>query len=200
MEEGTTHARDSRRRRRILDIVAPGFPPRVPWRRVVAEFAPRRAEPRAIVAAMALSQRMRVGVGITVVDAAHRILVLERRQQPGAWQMPQGGVDDGEELAAAAWRELREETGLSAPQVELLRELPHWVAYELPRAAWSEKTGRGQVQKWFLFRCARAVELAATEEARAFAWWPADRVVAATAEFRRAVYGQVLAGFGLAGG
>jgi putative (di)nucleoside polyphosphate hydrolase len=149
---------------------------------------------------MALSQRMRVGVGITVVDDLSRILVLERRQQPGAWQMPQGGVDDGEELAAAAWRELREETGLAAPQVELVRALPHWVAYELPRAAWSEKTGRGQVQQWFLFRCAGPVALAPTEEARAFAWWPADRVVAATAEFRRAMYEQVLTGFGLMGG
>lgn len=69
------------------------------------------------------------------------------------WQMPQGGIDPGEQPIEAAYRELREETNVSS--VSLLAEAPDWLSYDLPREigreAWRGKY-RGQSQKWFAFR------------------------------------------------
>lgn len=98
------------------------------------------------------SQSFRANVGIVVARPDGRVLALERIDQPDRWQMPQGGLDVGEEPAAASLRELREETGLRGEQVELVAEYPDWLAYELPPARRRDKTGRGQVQKWFLYR------------------------------------------------
>lgn len=70
-----------------------------------------------------------------------------------AWQMPQGGIDAGEEPLAAATRELFEETNVRS--ATLLAEAPEWFAYDLPEAvagqAWKGRY-RGQTQKWFAFR------------------------------------------------
>lgn len=69
------------------------------------------------------------------------------------WQMPQGGIDEGEAPRTAAERELWEETGVK--QVSLLAEAPEWLPYDLPptvaRSAWKGRY-RGQTQKWFAFR------------------------------------------------
>lgn len=141
---------------------------------------------------------MRVGVGIVVVDPGDRILVIERRQMPGHWQMPQGGLEEDEEPLAAAWRELEEETGLTRHDVEFLRAHERWLAYELPAEHRSDKTGRGQVQQWFLFRCrATAPPLRLGKEAIAVAWWPAERLLHEAVAFRRDIYSEVLTSFGL---
>jgi len=87
-----------------------------------------------------------------LLDEQGKVLALQRRDQKGCWQMPQGGLDVGEQPRDAALRELNEETGLKPQQVELVSEHPRWLAYELPPEARSKKTGRGQVQKWFLLR------------------------------------------------
>ena len=72
---------------------------------------------------------------------------------PQLWQMPQGGIDKGEEPLAAAWRELHEETGVKS--AELLAETPGWLRYDLPRTLvpniWKGRY-RGQEQKWYAFR------------------------------------------------
>jgi putative (di)nucleoside polyphosphate hydrolase len=105
------------------------------------------------------SQTFRANVGIAVARADGRVLALERIDQPDRWQMPQGGLNVGEEPAEASLRELHEETGLEAGQVELVAEYPGWLAYELPpgRRRGDPERGqgdrqRGQVQKWFLYR------------------------------------------------
>lgn len=71
-----------------------------------------------------------------------------------AWQMPQGGIDRGETPAAAAIRELGEETGLKSSHVELLEELEPWLFYDFPPALKAKLTGPfyGQRQKWFAYR------------------------------------------------
>ena len=84
-------------------------------------------------------------------DARGRVLVLERADVPGAWQFPQGGLDDGETPLAAARREAEEETGIPARALRLLGQYPDPLAYELPDAAQSKRTGMGQVQYWFYF-------------------------------------------------
>ena len=75
----------------------------------------------------------------------------ERQNFKGSWQWPQGGIDSGETPREAAWRELREETGLSENEVELVAESHFWLTYEVPRNKPTFFGYRGQAQKWFLF-------------------------------------------------
>jgi len=102
------------------------------------------------------AQSFRAGVVMVVRREDGALLVCERADAPGSWQLPQGGVDPKETPVAAAWRELGEETGLSSADVTLVSELPDWIAYEWPpelRTATKKFSDsvRGQVQKWFLF-------------------------------------------------
>nr|WP_298686752.1 RNA pyrophosphohydrolase [uncultured Dongia sp.] len=96
----------------------------------------------------------RRGVGIVLLNPANQVFVAQRidSAEP-AWQMPQGGIDKGEEPLAAAWRELHEETGVKS--AELLAETPGWLRYDLPRTLvpniWKGRY-RGQEQKWYAFR------------------------------------------------
>ena len=92
--------------------------------------------------------------GVALVNAAGEVFVGRRRAERGdhPWQMPQGGIDDGEPPLAAARRELYEETNVRS--ATLLAEAPEWLAYDLPEGARGRFGGRyrGQTQKWFLFR------------------------------------------------
>lgn len=96
----------------------------------------------------------RRGVGIVLLNGKDEVFVAQRIDSPApAWQMPQGGIDKGEEPLAAAWRELYEETGVKS--AVLLEETPDWLRYDLPRELvpniWNGRY-RGQKQKWFAFR------------------------------------------------
>ena len=96
----------------------------------------------------------RVGVGIIVLNKENKIFVAKRIDNPkGFWQMPQGGVDEGEDYLSAAYRELEEETSIK--NVKLIKELEGTITYELPDRLlgliWKGKY-RGQKQKWFLMR------------------------------------------------
>lgn len=100
-------------------------------------------------------------VGLALFNRAGLVFVgrranrsLREHTAPGhEWQMPQGGIDAGEQPIEAAYRELREETNVSS--VSLLAEAPEWLSYDLPyeigKEAWRGRY-RGQSQKWFAFR------------------------------------------------
>jgi putative (di)nucleoside polyphosphate hydrolase len=140
-----------------------------------------------------MSPTFRAGVGIAVFDARGRVLALERSAMPGAWQLPQGGIDGDEEPIDALWRELREETGLTAADVDVVGEVPEWLGYELPADYRSAKTGRGQVHKWFLLRAGSEdlpVRTNATTDAefRAWRWTDLDELAEQAVAFRRPVY------------
>ena len=97
---------------------------------------------------------LRLGVGIVLLNAENKVFVGKRIDNPvNFWQMPQGGVDDNENLLYAANRELKEET--SVESVKLIKEIDNWLSYELPRSLlgriWKGKY-RGQKQKWFVMR------------------------------------------------
>ena len=97
---------------------------------------------------------LRSGVGIVVLNKENKVFVAKRIDNPkNFWQMPQCGVDEGEDFLKAAYRELEEETSIK--NVELVKELDGTITYELPDRLlgliWKGKY-RGQKQKWFLMR------------------------------------------------
>jgi len=97
---------------------------------------------------------LRNGVGIVVLNKQNKVFVAKRiDNSKDFWQMPQGGVDNGESFLTAAYRELEEETSIK--NVELIQEIDGTTTYELPKhllgIIWKGKY-KGQKQKWFLMR------------------------------------------------
>ena len=97
---------------------------------------------------------LRTGVGIIVLNKQNKIFVGKRKDNPGnKWQMPQGGVDEGEDYITAMKRELKEETGIE--NIKIIKEIEKIYQYELPEnlvgVIWKGKY-RGQKQKWFITR------------------------------------------------
>jgi len=142
-------------------------------------------------------------VGIMLIDARGLIFVGQRLDAAvPAWQMPQGGIDEGEKLRAAAWRELREETSISADKAEVLVKMDGWLTYDLPPdllgKAWGGKY-RGQRQKWFLMRYTGADDAIRLDtdhpEFARWKWIEADEMLAGIVPFKRDVYARVIDAF-----
>ena len=97
---------------------------------------------------------LRIGVGAIVLNKKNQVFVGKRKDNPvDKWQMPQGGVNEGEDLTSAMKRELNEETGIQ--NIKILNEIDGWFEYELPNyllgKIWRGKF-RGQKQKWFIVK------------------------------------------------
>ena len=97
---------------------------------------------------------LRNGVGIVLINNHNKVFVAKRIDNPkNFWQMPQGGVDEGEDFLTAAYRELEEETSIK--KVEIIKEIDGTITYELPDhllgIIWKGKY-KGQKQKWFVMR------------------------------------------------
>jgi putative (di)nucleoside polyphosphate hydrolase len=95
---------------------------------------------------------MRLGVGIILLNEKNQVFVGKRRDNPGdKWQMPQGGVENGEDFITAMKRELHEETNIKS--IKIIKEIDKIYEYELPKKLigiiWKGKF-RGQEQKWFI--------------------------------------------------
>eukprot|EP00897_Mesotaenium_endlicherianum_P007880 jgi/Mesen1/711/ME000109S_10927 len=148
----------------------------------------------------------RANVGVCLVNKENKVFVASRIDTPGAWQMPQGGIDDGETPAQAAVRELREETGVTS--AKLLGEAPHWLTYDFPPVVkerltriWG-KAWDGQAQRWFLFRFTgddSEVDLlgdgSEPPEFSEWKWVAIDDVVSSAVDFKRPVYEAAFAAF-----
>lgn len=152
-------------------------------------------------------------VGVVLVNRAGLVFMGRRANKalvehvaPGfEWQMPQGGIDQGEDPRAAAFRELREETNVTS--ASLIAEAPDWFAYDLPpdiaQKAWGGRY-RGQTQKWFALRFDGEddeIDVAQPDGGRhkaefdAWRWERLERTPELVIPFKRPVYERVAAAF-----
>ena len=145
----------------------------------------------------------RPNVGVVLFNADGRVWLGRRAKTPGPfnWQFPQGGVDEGEDLEAAARRELREETGVTS--VEFLARTDEWVSYDFPDEAAGPKAWRGfkgQKQMWFAFRLTgpdSEIDLFADEEVEFedWRWGELAEAVDLIVPFKRPAYEAVVQAF-----
>ena len=153
-------------------------------------------------------------VGVMLVNRDGLVFLGKRRKDDGpehapgayAWQMPQGGIDEGEEPRQAAERELYEETGVRS--IALLGEAPEWLVYDLPRhmveQAWNGRY-RGQTMRWFAYRFTgqeREIDIRRPGGGRHkpefvdWRWGPVDQLTSLIVPFKRGVYEGVVAALG----
>lgn len=145
----------------------------------------------------------RPNVGLMVVNPVGHVFAGQRLDHAGnAWQMPQGGIDEGEEPLVAAMRELGEETGISEDLVDLLAETSEWLHYDFPveLAAQLWRGGyRGQKQRWYLFRYLgndAQINIATEEpEFSVWRWMEPAEVIKEIVPFKRDIYAQVFRAF-----
>jgi putative (di)nucleoside polyphosphate hydrolase len=143
----------------------------------------------------------RACVGIMLLNRQGEVFVARRNDVPGeAWQMPQGGLDEGEEPVGAAFRELREEIGTD--QARVLAESKGWLRYDLPAELVDKarhRHWRGQRQKWFIMRFTgndSEIDLATEHpEFNAWKWVPVRQLPDLVVSFKRQVYLDLLAEF-----
>lgn len=146
----------------------------------------------------------RRNVGVMLANAEGKLFVGQRYDSElPAWQMPQGGIDDGETAQDAALRELEEETGVAMALVTVEAETDGWLSYDLPHEVVPRIWGgryRGQEQKWFLLRFHGSdgdVNIDTDHpEFSQWCWMAPDQVLDQIVPFKRKVYEQALAQLG----
>jgi putative (di)nucleoside polyphosphate hydrolase len=145
----------------------------------------------------------RPAAAVMLIDARRCVWVGQRLDNAlDAWQMPQGGLDPGEDPLEGAYRELEEETGIHRDKVELVARASEELFYDLPEdligKVWKEKW-RGQRQRWFLMRFLGTDEdvniQTADPEFRAWKWAEPAELPAMIVPFKKKLYEDVLAAF-----
>ena len=141
---------------------------------------------------------LRIGVGVIVLNEKNRVFVGKRKDNPvDKWQMPQGGVNEGEKLIDAMKRDLEEETGIK--NIKILKEIDGWSEYELPEnllgKIWRGKY-RGQKQKWFIVKFIGdedEINLKTSKpEFIEWKWLDIENLPGVIVEFKRKVYEDLL--------
>lgn len=143
----------------------------------------------------------RPGVGIVLFNAEGKVLVAERLDNPGAWQMPQGGIDKGEEPEKAVFREMKEEIGTK--NARIIGMMEDWITYDIPdrtaKKLWDGKY-KGQKQKWIALEYLgkdEDINLEADKhpEFSQWKWVPIEDLLDYVVPFKRDVYKRVMAEF-----
>ncbi|MDJ0386541.1 RNA pyrophosphohydrolase [Roseomonas sp. E05] len=144
----------------------------------------------------------RRNVGAVLFNDQGRVLIARRADvAQDAWQLPQGGLDEGEDPRAAVLRELREEIGTD--KAEIIGEVPEWLHYDLPAELVGTALGgryRGQTQKWFALRFRGAdsdirLDLDPHPEFNAWRWERLEEVPRVVIAFRRPIYERLAEAF-----
>ena len=145
----------------------------------------------------------RSNVGIMMVNEKGYVFVGQRLDNnQDAWQMPQGGIDAGEDPETAAYRELLEETGVKKQDVRFVASSSKWLSYDLPEdlipILWNGKF-RGQKQKWFLFKFLGEdgdINIATEHpEFSKWKWISKENLLKEIVPFKKSVYENVLKEF-----
>jgi putative (di)nucleoside polyphosphate hydrolase len=144
------------------------------------------------------SKQYRPNVGIMLLNHDGQVFVAQRIDTPGsAWQMPQGGIDDGETPSQAVIRELKEEIGTD--HVEIIIEAQDWLSYDLPIYLQNKLWGGhyiGQKQKWFLMRfLGQDQDINLQTEHPEFSdwkWVSPDQLPSLAIDFKKKIYEEVL--------
>lgn len=161
----------------------------------------KKAAPKSMTPAEIARLPYRPGVGIVLFNQRGQVFVAQRIDNPGpAWQMPQGGIDKGEEPLAAAWREMKEEIGTD--RARYIGESKHWLQYDLPvelvPQIWKGRY-RGQKQKWFAFRFLgddRDIDIETEHpEFSSWRWAELEEIPGLIVPFKRRLYEDLVAEF-----
>lgn len=135
----------------------------------------------------------RAGVGAVILNRNNneQVLAFERKDSPGIWQFPQGGIERGEKPIPAVYREIEEETGIQKEDLELLSSDYCLTVYELPESWRNAGVGRGQVHQWYFFQLNNdnvKINLGIEEEFKDHQWMSIDALILRTTEFREGIY------------
>lgn len=144
----------------------------------------------------------RDNVGIVILNCKNEVFLGNRADKTQVWQMPQGGIKQGEFPLDAVLRELEEETGLKANNVKMINEYPIWLQYDFPEnirsVLWSGRY-KGQRQKWFLFRLMSSEDSININtkhfEFRDWKWASTQEVLSVVVDFKKDMYIKVMGYF-----
>ncbi len=147
---------------------------------------------------MSEKSRYRPNVAMIVLSPAYperkEVFIAQRNDISGVWQFPQGGIDEGEEVKEALFRELEEEIGTK--DVEIIAEYPEWISYDFPdKIAKKMKPYKGQRQRYFLVKLneGAAIKLDTKHpEFDEYKFVDVDEVLQYTAHFKKPVYESVI--------
>ena len=147
---------------------------------------------------MGKEEKYRPNVAMILVSSAYpqkkEIFIAQRNDLLDIWQFPQGGIDEGEEVKEALFREMEEEIGTA--KAEIVAEYPEWISYDFPpKIAQSMKPYKGQTQRYFLLKLDEdaKIDLATKHpEFSDYKFVGVDEVLDMTAHFKKPVYESVI--------
>jgi putative (di)nucleoside polyphosphate hydrolase len=147
---------------------------------------------------MSIKPEYRPNVAMIIVSsdypAKKEIFIAQRNDLVDIWQFPQGGIDNGEEVKEALFREMEEEIGTA--NAEIVAEYPEWISYDFPsKIAEKMKPYKGQTQRYFLMRLKEGAEINIDTEHPEFSdykYVSVDEVLNHTAHFKKPVYETVV--------
>ena len=143
----------------------------------------------------------RPNVGMIIVSNNYpqkkEIFIAQRNDLSDIWQFPQGGIDEGEEVREAMFRELEEEIGTD--EVKIIAEYPEWISYDFPpKIAKKMKPYKGQKQRYFLVKLKKSAKINLDTQHPEFSDYKfvgVDKVLGLSASFKQAVYETVIKHF-----
>lgn len=147
---------------------------------------------------MSLQENYRPNVAMIIVSHEYPqkkdIFIAQRNDLGDIWQFPQGGIDDGEEVKDALFREMEEEIGTSS--AEIVAEYPEWISYDFPaKIAKNMKPYKGQTQRYFLVKLDKDAKIDLDThhpEFSSYKFVDVDEVLEITAHFKKPVYESVI--------